>query len=248
MRNHLDHFFETLGRPFAGDELFDAVEDTVFFLKDSLGRYVSVNLPLVRRCGFSSKLELLGKKAAEVFPSELGECIESQDAEVLQSGAPILGRLELHLYRGGAEGWCLTWKQPLRDANGNVVGLSGISRDVPRGPSIESDELSLVSSVLNRIQSHLSTSLNPEELASSIQLSAYQLDRRIDALFGLSTSQYVTRSRIDLARHLLTGSVKSISDIAIDCGYADQSSLTRQFRRSVGVTPNVYRQRFGNDR
>jgi hypothetical protein len=50
---------------FRGDLLFDHVPDTVFFLKDTQGRYTAVNLTLVKRCGFEHKSELIGKTAEQ---------------------------------------------------------------------------------------------------------------------------------------------------------------------------------------
>ena len=44
-----------LERPYCGDELFDAVADTVYFLKDRAGRYAAVNLTLVERTGRARK-------------------------------------------------------------------------------------------------------------------------------------------------------------------------------------------------
>jgi AraC-like DNA-binding protein len=120
-----DRLLKALERPFAGDELFDAVPDTVFFLKDAEGRYVAVNQTLVVRAGRKSKNDLIGLFAHEVFPGLLGARIAAQDMAVTRSGRSIHGQLELHLYPGGEEGWCLTWKDPLRVAD--LAALAGLS-------------------------------------------------------------------------------------------------------------------------
>src|ERR1700729_555394 len=120
-----------LGRPFPGMELFDRVADTVFFIKDHEGRYVAVNQTLVHRCGYPDSRALIGRKASEVFAAPLGERFEAQDLKVIAEGLSIRGRMELHLYPAGSEGWCLTWKEPLIDASGVIRGLAGISRDAP---------------------------------------------------------------------------------------------------------------------
>ena len=105
-----------LGRPFPGIELFDRVADTVFFIKDHEARYVAVNETLVHRCRFTGKSALIGRKASEVFAAPLGERFEAQDLKVIAEGLSIRGRMERHLYPDGGEGWCLTWKEPLIDA------------------------------------------------------------------------------------------------------------------------------------
>ena len=64
------------------------------------------------------------------------------------------------------------------------------------------------------------------------------LDQRIRALFGLSTGQYLTRARIEFACDRLRRTDVAISIVAQECGYADQAAFTRQFHKSVGLTPS----------
>lgn len=234
------HFFNRLASPSYGEEIFDGVTDTVYFIKDQRGRYVSVNDTLVRRCHKESKAELIGKTASEVFPPPLGDDFTSQDLEVLEGGPEINSRLELHLYPGGERGWCLTWKKPLLAADGATVGLAGISRDV--GSLVDSSrELSDLAVVLAYIRDNLDGSLSLDELASATGLSSFQIAQRMKGLFGLTPHQYIIRSRIESACHHLVNSSNSLSEIALSCGFSDQSSFSRQFKRSVGLTPKAYR-------
>lgn len=234
-------FFEALGAPFSGEELFDLVTDTVYFLKDADGCYVAVNQTLVERCGKTQKSDLIGRRAEDLFPEPLGAQISAQDRAVVRDNRSIQAQLELHLYPGGTEGWCLTWKHPLTGADGSIIGLSGISRDLSSATSPQR-ELGQVSAALDHINGNLSAVLRVEDLADLAGLSAYQLDQRVRTLYGLSVGQYITRARIELACHLLRQSGDAISQIALDCGYGDQTAFTRQFRRSVGLTPGAYRE------
>ncbi len=233
-------FLKALGRPFLGDELFDGIADTVFFLKDHRGRYVAVNQTLVARCGVKAKDDLIGRTAREVFSAPLGERIADQDERVIAGARSISGQLERHLYPGGKEGWCLTWKEPLSDGRGRVVGLSGISRDLINPTAVQSDTAAL-SQVLDHIRDNLDAPLHLADLAARAGLTVYQFDSRIRALFGLSAGQYVTRARIELACNRLRRTTDPIARVAQDCGYADQAAFTRQFRKSVGLTPLAYR-------
>ena len=232
-------FLAALGRPLLGDELFDAVPDIVFFVKDVAGRYVTVNRTLVTRTGRRAKAELIGRRAQEVFPGALGAEIARQDAAVLSNGRPIHGRLELHLHPDGSEGWCLTWKEPILDAAGAIVGLSGISRDLGAGSEARG-ELAGLSVVIEHVHAHLDRPLRVADLAALAGLTPFRLDQRLRALFGLSTGQYLTRARIEAACGRLRTSDRSIAAIALDCGYGDQAAFTRQFRKSVGLTPSQY--------
>lgn len=231
-----------LGRPFVGEDLFDTISDTVFFLKDIDGRYVSINRTLVARAGRKHKDELIGLTATEVFPGILGDRIAEQDRLVLKEGRQLNGKLELHMYPGGEEGWCLTWKVPIFGQGGAIIGLSGISRDL-QSVTGQAGELPRVSRTLDHIQRNLSQPLRILDLAKSAGMSSYQLDLRIRGLFGLSLGQYLVRARIEFACNLLRHTDQPISVIALDSGYADQAAFTRQFRKSVGLTPSQYRRR-----
>lgn len=221
-------------------ELFDSVPDTVYFVKDRGGRYVLVNRTLAARTGRSHPRELVGLSAAEVFAEPLGSRIAAQDKGVIDKGVPLQGIVELHLYPGGQEGWCLTWKVPIRGDGGAITGLCGISRDLnataPQAGGMES-----LSRVVDHIHANIEKPLKLSELAALAALSVYQLNQRIRGLFGLSAGQYLIQARMERACRDLRLTASAISEIALDCGYSDQAAFTRQFRKSVGLTPSQYR-------
>jgi len=235
-------FFQRMDRPLLVEHLFDQVPDIAFFIKDHHGRYVAVNKTLYQRCGAASKDDLIGKTADELFPAPLGSSFANQDQQVLKTARSISGRLEMHLYPNGHEGWCLTYKEPILDRNKLIIGVSGISRDLHTFAA-SGDDLSSVSKVLQYIQQHLDQPLRLPELAAMVDLSVYQLDQRIRSIYQISSGQMVTRARIDAACHMLTITRKTISSIALDCGYSDQSAFSRQFKQTTGLTPKSYRER-----
>ncbi len=235
-------FFQALGTHLWAEELFDRVTDTVYFLKDSNGRYMSLNQTLVERCGCSSKHDLIGRTAEDVFPDPLGAQITAQDKDVLEASVAIREKLELHLYADGRQGWCLTWKEPLRDPAGQPVGLSGLSRDLRSHAGFHAG-IDQLSAVLAHIEGNLDKPLRLPDLAAMAGLSAYQLDSRIRQLFGVTAGQYITRARIDHACTLLKQPGEAISTIALACGYNDQAAFSRQFRQSVGLSPAAYRKK-----
>lgn len=229
-----------LDRPLICDELFDGVPDTTFFVKDAAGRYVAANQVLAERTGFGRKEALLGLTADAVFPGALGRRIAAQDRAILDGARSLKGELELHLFPGGAQGWCLTWKEPLFDRARRVVGLVGLSRDLRAAGAIPG-ETEALSDALRSAQGPAGATMKVGDLARRANLSEFQLDQRLRAMFGLSAGQYLTRLRIEQSGERLRYGDDPISIIALDCGYADQTAFTRQFRKVVGLSPGAYR-------
>ena len=57
---------------------------------------------------------------------------------------------------------------------------------------------------------------------------------------GIAPYQYLMQQRVERAKQLLKQQAISISDIALDCGFANQTYLTKVFRQMTGVTPKAY--------
>jgi AraC-like DNA-binding protein len=222
------------------EALFDDVEDIVFFVKDMQGRYVLINRTVAARCGFASKSDILGKTAAEVYPPPYGAEYLAQDQHVLQSGKPIKDKLELQLYAHSVPGWCLTHKVPVFGITGAVVGMTGLSRDlhIPKGRGENFREMS---TVIDHIRTCYETPLRVEDLAAMASISAYKLDQRMKRIFHLTAGQFIMHTRIDAARDMLREDGTPIADIAVRCGFCDQSAFTRQFKAITGLTPSVFR-------
>jgi len=223
------------------EELFDPISDLVFFIKDRKARYVAVNRTLVRRCSLSSKSQLLGKTTIEVFPAPMAEGYYEQDEQVLENGAEIRDLLELHLYGKGKPGWCITTKLPLRGKNGEIVGLVGISKDIPM-PEAQDSGFKELADAVDYIQAHYGRRLKIELLAGMCGLSVYQFEQRMKRVFRLTAGQFIIKTRIQTACELLRSTDASVVDIALKCGFSDQSAFTRKFKVTTGMTPTQYRE------
>jgi transcriptional regulator GlxA family with amidase domain len=92
--------------------------------------------------------------------------------------------------------------------------------------------------------------LTSSELATMAGLSVSQFERRFRDAFGTSPRQYLVRIRVDAAAKLLTDTERTVSEIALECGFHDHSHLSRSFRKIMQVTPTGYRaaHRFGQSR
>ncbi|HEX6240248.1 MAG TPA: AraC family transcriptional regulator [Polyangiales bacterium] len=94
------------------------------------------------------------------------------------------------------------------------------------------------------IDAHLAQELSLGELASIAGVSATHLKAQFRQSTGQPVHQYVMRQRVDRARHLLEETELSISQIALDTGFAHQSHLARCMRRLLGTTPSGVRRTF----
>jgi PAS domain S-box-containing protein len=221
-------------------ELFKTVSDTAFFVKDAEGRYVFCNQSLIERCGLRGQAEIVGHHVREIFPSELGERYAAQDEHVLRTGRPVIDRLELHWYPRRRTGWCLTTKQPLRDENGNIVGLIGISRDL-RSPSDASGIPEGLVFALEYLDASFHEPLSPVRLAHRAGLSPVRFARLIKRIFHLTPTQLIGQRRLAAASRMLLETNDAVADIALACGFYDHSAFTRAFRAATGSTPTQFR-------
>lgn len=78
------------------------------------------------------------------------------------------------------------------------------------------------------------------ELEAISGLDRFALARHFRLSFGTSPYHYLVMRRLDRARTLLRAG-DPLAEIAAACGFADQSHLTRQFRKTFGVTPGRWR-------
>ena len=106
--------------------LMDNIPDLIYF-KDAHSRFVRVNAAHAGALGLAHPEDAVGRTDQEYFPEEFARASLREEQELLQSGKPLLGKLE-HESRSGR--WYLATKVPLRDARGTITGLVGISRDI----------------------------------------------------------------------------------------------------------------------
>jgi AraC-like DNA-binding protein len=82
------------------------------------------------------------------------------------------------------------------------------------------------------------------DLARDAGVSRYQLLRAFARELGLTPHAYIMQRRLAHARgRILAG--MALAEVAVSCGFYDQSHLTRCFTRQFGVTPRRYRERIG---
>jgi AraC-like DNA-binding protein len=225
-------------------ELFDHTPDIAFFIKDAAGRYTTVNHSLVERHGLQAKDQMIGRRPVDVCVGRFGQIPTEQDAFVLRTGRAIVEHLELHWLLPHRPVWCLTTKLPLRDAQGRVCGLIGISKDV-RAPMPPREIQPGIAAALLHLETRYAEPLSPSRLARLAKVPPARFGRMVKRIFGLTPGQLIAKTRIAAGSQSLRDTDRTIAEIAHACGFSDHSAFTRAFRAATGVTPTEFRKFHG---
>lgn len=147
-------------------------------------------------------------------------CIDGQPAGKLYTEAVSLALLSYVEARYGLAG------PQLEPARGHHVRLSGAQR----------------ARLVDYIHTHLADDLSVGAMAREVGFSEQHFVRLFRRSFDMTPYQYVLQQRVERARRILTSSTEPLAQVAVQCGFADQSHFTACFSRRVGITPARYRQ------
>lgn len=160
------------------------------YVKDLESRFVLSNPAHLRVLGCSSLEQALGKTDRDFFPPEQAARYLKDEEELLKTGQVLLNREEPVTCAGGERLWGLTTKVPLRDKDGKIFGLVGVTRDITDRKDAE-ENLRSAYDELERSQCALNQSLRDLQTVNA-ELSATQLQlihaARLESLGVLSAA------------------------------------------------------------
>jgi len=101
------------------------------FFKDLQSRFLLVSESLAgdQSHGYSVE-ELIGKTDFDVFSDEHALAAYEDEQRIIQSGKPMVAKIERETFHDREDAWVSTTKLPLRGPDGSIVGTFGVSRDV----------------------------------------------------------------------------------------------------------------------
>jgi PAS domain S-box-containing protein len=100
----------------------------LLWMKDIGGKFLAVNTKFSNSCGFDNPELLVGKTDFDIWPHELAAGYVADDEKVMKSGKPFI--VEEYISDKGDIRWFETFKAPIIDKHGIVIGTTGYSRNI----------------------------------------------------------------------------------------------------------------------
>lgn len=238
------------------DLLLDVSPDYIFF-KDRESRFTRISRSLAELYGLARPEEAIGTTDRDYYPPDDAARFRAIEVEVMDTGRPIVDLEERGATLSGSDRWVSTSKSPIVDADGNVVGTFGISRNITVRKEAErriqtlldekdlilrevhhriKNDMNLVSSLLSL---QAAQSVN-EEVRSAITEAGNRitvLSRVYERLYGgvdvrtVDLKPFVEQISEDFG----AGSMGHTIDLRVT---ADEARVSTRFSVSVGIILN----------
>ena len=227
---------------FCVSQLFEHMTDTYFFVKDTEGHFIKANQAFLKLFGYDKVEQIVGLTDYDMVSRELAVRYEMDDARIF-SGEKICEVSEPVSSEEGIVSMHVSTKLPIKDKDGLIIGLIGITRDTLKTLDVLSP-LQEFQGVLDIIEKDYDKTIKIDDLAKEVCMSSSTFLRRFKLQFGITPSNYIKQVRYKMASRLLIESSESISEVSYKCGFSDQSHMTREFKKVAGLTPKAYRDKF----
>ena len=100
------------------------------YIKDNQSRFAAVNNAMARHNGFARPEEMVGKTDFDLTTPDRAQALFEREQAILAADTPMLNIEEHDVDESGRQTWFSASKVPLHDADGNIIGLAGVTRDV----------------------------------------------------------------------------------------------------------------------
>jgi diguanylate cyclase (GGDEF)-like protein/PAS domain S-box-containing protein/putative nucleotidyltransferase with HDIG domain len=170
--------------------ILDNIPD-IAWLKDTQGRFIAVNEPFARACGFRIE-EIIGKTDLDVWPREMALSYRADDQEVMDSKKRKCVQERL-ICQDGSEQWIETIKTPFFDDQNKVMGTTGIARNI----TLYKNEAERQKEI--RAELELRVKVRTSELASSNEALRKEISERKIAESGLMESEIKFRTMFEVS-------------------------------------------------
>ncbi|HEX4087036.1 MAG TPA: SpoIIE family protein phosphatase [Chthoniobacteraceae bacterium] len=135
------------------------------YVKDARGVYRLDNLAHMRSIGAHRPEDVVGKTVFDFFPYDAAVRFQADDQAVIRTGKAIVNRQEAFSSGNGEKQWLSTTKVPLRNHEGQIIGIVGIGRDITERKRTE-EQLAVYNEELREKNMQLEDDL---DMASEVQ-------------------------------------------------------------------------------
>ena len=237
-----DNFLRSIGP--CGEtmmRLFELVKGVNFNMIDDQDRVMAFNCNNRENCNLKDDADFVGKNLYDLFPKSLADIYSSRNREVRDTGRPIVERTYSHAADRSTDIKTVS-VFPLRNANGRIIGTASINHALESGAN-KPDWYQAIRAAVAYIDDHFMEKVSIATLARISGMSTSVFRRAFEKIMEMTPGTYITTIRINKARKLLTETSKTISDIAEECGFYDQSHFTKAFVRIRHQLPGEYRRK-----
>ena len=222
--------------------VLDICPDIFAWFADMDDRLMFVSRLNVQMCNLHDESDVIGKTCADLFPGHMADIYMGRCRQVRTTGKPIIETTYDHASDYSTE-LRIANVHPLKTPGGKIIGTVTFYRRAASGESIP-DWYGRMKKAVAYIDAHYAEDISIADIARESGYSESQFRRIFERVLAKSPSDYITTIRLNAARKLLTTTEKSVTDIAIEVGFFDQSHFTKAFKRERGTTPGRYRRQF----
>lgn len=125
--------------------------------------------------------------------------------------------------------------------NSTLMAYNEQDRIIPQAHKAERAQPTWMPAVLELLRSAYASNPSIEEIAARAGIHPVHLCRSFRKHRGMTVGQFVRQLKVEQSRALLAAGELSLSEIAVRCGFCDQSHFSSVFKKVTGVTPGEYR-------
>ena len=160
-RRQIEEQIHELNRNFVA--FLENTSDFVYF-KDSNGCFRFCSQAMAVITGHANWRDLIGKTDLEIFPEKTAQIYHEQDVSVLLNSRPLLNLTDFYFNKSENIGWASTSKWPIKNDEGQVVGLVGISRDITDQKRLEEELLQANKTLEQRVELEVQKNMEQERM------------------------------------------------------------------------------------
>lgn len=223
-------------------DVLEKIPDARFMIKDLDSRYVYMSEALREAIHIAPGQQVVGKTDFDLFPKIVAQNFRENDLKVYRHGEPLVGEIHAAMFFEHEPTWAISSKYPLRDRDGEIVGLVTINEPYDEVAGHD-DELNRLLPAIERMSTEYAEPLSVADLARSCGYSERHFMRLFKARMLVSPHRFLEQVRMFHAMDALKHSNRTVADIAEACGFHDSSAFAKRFSRFAGMTPLRYRRK-----